>query len=63
MIVPHPRKMIFFKKYCMQETMNVACVHFSAGHEVELSEKSKEKERIVAAQSRVAQSRVVSRVK
>ena len=49
MIVPHPRKMIE-KISCMQETMNVACaVHFSAGHEVELSEESKEKERKVAA--------------
>ena len=47
----------------MQETMHVACaVHFSAGHEVELSEERKEKERKVAAQSRVAQSRVVPRV-
>ena len=54
MIVPHPRKMIEKTSY-MQETMNGACVvHFSAGHEVELSEESKEKERKVAAQSRVA---------
>ena len=65
MHVSHPDKIINKSSY-MSQPINVACtvcVFKLEVHEVELSEESEEKERKEAAQRRVAQSRVVLRVR
>ena len=65
MHVSHPDKTINNSSYiCQNQSMSLAwCTFQLEVDEVELSEESEEKERKVAAQRRVAQSRVVLRVK